>query len=199
MPQLCQARRCRRSGPAIEMVGAALNALREMQYFLSGTGELTRSRSLTQHTGDLSIMLGTGHSRRLHHRRQNTRAHKICFVRDRRRARLRGRSLWITPTPIGTAPICMGIVPPDAPATVRVPVRNAVTPMPIARLVAPVGSMPTVSAAVPDQFDRRRRAQLGRGSAWRVQRSRLHRRGPEDQPAQECDDRHAHLCLQRKT
>src|SRR6516164_1526136 len=69
MPQLCQARRCRRSGPAIEMVGAALKALREMQYFLSGTGELTRSRSLTQHTGDLSIMLGTGHVRSLPHKR----------------------------------------------------------------------------------------------------------------------------------
>ena len=59
-----QARCGRRSCPTIEMVGAALKAFREMQYLLSGTGELTRSRSLTQHTGDLSIMLGTGHSRR---------------------------------------------------------------------------------------------------------------------------------------
>jgi hypothetical protein len=47
------------------MVGAALKALREMQYFLPGTRELTRSRCLTQHAGDLSIMLGTGHSRGL--------------------------------------------------------------------------------------------------------------------------------------
>jgi hypothetical protein len=66
-------RRSRRSSiavnlvwPAIEIVGAALKTLREMQYFLSGTGKPTPSRSLPQHTGDLTIMLGTGgHNRHL--------------------------------------------------------------------------------------------------------------------------------------
>ena len=59
------------------MVGAALKALREMQYFLTGTDELARSRCFAQHASDLSIMLGTGHSRRPHHWRQNTMARRI--------------------------------------------------------------------------------------------------------------------------
>jgi len=59
------------------MVGAALKALSEMQYFLSGTGELTRSRSPTQHAGYLSIMLSTGDSRRLYHWHQDTAVRKM--------------------------------------------------------------------------------------------------------------------------
>jgi hypothetical protein len=50
------------------MVGSGLKACREMQYFLLSIGKQTRPRSLTQYSGDLSIMLGTGDSRRQHHR-----------------------------------------------------------------------------------------------------------------------------------
>ena len=138
MPQLCQARRCRRSGPAIEMVGAALKALREMQYFLSGTGELTRSRCLTQHAGDRSIMLGTGHSRHVSHKR------------------------WLrtTEAPGGTAPISAAMAPTCAPGVVRPPVRNTVAPLPIARLGAPAVPVPTASTAIAHQLNMPRRAKL---------------------------------------
>src|SRR6516225_5120415 len=152
MPQLCQARRCRRSGPAIEMVGAALKALREMQYFLSGTGELTRSRSLTQHTGDLSIMLGTGHSRHVSHKRW----------------------LQTSEAPGGTAPISVAMAPTCAPGVVRPPVRNTVAPLPIARLGAPAVPVPTASTAVAHRLDGRSRAKLNRGRIG-SERGRLRR------------------------
>jgi hypothetical protein len=157
-PECRQSRQARcghRSCPAIEMVGAALKALRKIQYFLPGTGELTRFRGLTQHAGDLSIMLGTGHSRRVYHWRQTTTAHRICVVPDRRRTRLRGRSLWITPTPWwwSTAPIGGRIMPPDAPATVGGLVRHAAAPMPVAPTVLPVAPVPAPSAASGDLLD----------------------------------------------
>ena len=52
--------------PVVEMIGSAFKARREMEYLLSGASELTRSRRLTQLVGDLSIMLGTGHTRPHH-------------------------------------------------------------------------------------------------------------------------------------
>ena len=69
--------------------------------------------------------------------------------------------LWITPTPPGedTAQIWEGDVQPCAPAIVTVTVAtfvwNAVTPLPIAPLVAPTGPVPTASTAVTHQLDRR--------------------------------------------
>jgi hypothetical protein len=61
------------------------------------------------------------------------------------------RSLLIAPTPTreDTAPIWVGVVPPRAPAVVTVTtfVWNALTPLPIAPLVAPAGSVPTATRA----------------------------------------------------
>jgi hypothetical protein len=57
----------------------------------------------------------------------------------------------ITPTPPreDTAPIGIRIVPARAPSLITVTtfVRNAITPLPIAPLVAPVGPVPTASTA----------------------------------------------------
>ena len=56
------------------------------------------------------------------------------------------------PTSIGTTPI----VPALAPTRMRISVGNAVTPMPIAPVVAPARAMPTMSTVVSHQLDRRR-------------------------------------------
>jgi len=58
----------------------------------------------------------------------------------------------LDPTSIGTTPI----VPALAPTRMRISVGNAVTPMPIAPVVAPACAMPTMSTVVSHQLDRRR-------------------------------------------
>src|SRR5271165_3292054 len=90
------------------------------------------------------------------------------------------------------------MVPPCAPAAVGTPVRNAVAPVPIAKMVAPLGAMPTLSAAVVHQLDRRCGPEFSSGRFDRRLGSRLHRRGREGQPAQECNDRRAHFSLHRE-
>jgi hypothetical protein len=86
--------------------------------------------------------------------------------------------LWITPTPPGeeAAQIWIGDVPARAPAIVTVTVTtfvwNAVTPLPIAPLLAPAGPMPPASTVVPHQLDGRRRAELNRGRIGRERGSR---------------------------
>src|SRR6266404_5713867 len=62
----------------------------------------------------------------------------------------------------GAAPNGGRIVRPRAPAAVRTPfVRNAVTPTPIAPLVAPVVAVPAAAAALGNEFEGRRRVTLG--------------------------------------
>jgi len=86
--------------------------------------------------------------------------------------------LLITPTPPreDAAQIWEGHVQPRAPAIVTVTrtvttfVRNAVTPLPIAPLVAPVGPVPATSTVVTHQLDGRRRAKLNRGGVGRERR-----------------------------
>jgi hypothetical protein len=51
----------------VEVIGAAFEKCGEVQYLLSGSGELTRCRGLTQHAGKFAVMLGAGHARP-HHR-----------------------------------------------------------------------------------------------------------------------------------
>src|SRR5262252_7822605 len=92
--------------------------------------------------------------------------------------------LLITPTPPreDTAQIWEGDVQPRAPAIVTVTgtmtgivttfVRNAVTPLPIAPLVAPAGPVPTTSTVVTHQLNGRRRTKLNSGRIGR-QRGRL--------------------------
>jgi hypothetical protein len=65
-----------RSRPAVEMIGPAFDACREMEYLLSGAGELTGRRSLAQSVGDLPVMLRAGYTSP-HHMRQNASAHRM--------------------------------------------------------------------------------------------------------------------------
>ena len=95
-----------------------------------------------------------------------------------RRERARLSLLLITPTPPRPcyAPIWVGIVRACAPAAVlTTSIRNAITPLPIAPLVAPVGPVPTASTAVAHRLERRCRTWLDRGRLWR-ERCRLCRR-----------------------
>ena len=74
-----------------------------------------------------------------------------------RRERARLSLLLITPTPPRPcyAPIWVGIVRACAPAAVLTTSRNAITPLPIGPLVAPVGPVPTASTAVAHRLEQR--------------------------------------------
>ena len=98
----------------------------------------------------------------------------LRIVGERERSR---PFLLITPAPPKRCrtPIWIGVVPSSAPAVVSTTfVRNAITPLPIAPLVAPLGPVVATSTTVTHQLDRRRRAKLDRGWLGR-ERGRLRR------------------------
>ena len=78
------------------------------------------------------------------------------------RERTRLSLLLLTPTPPKRfrASIWVGMAPTCTPGVVGTSVRNTVAPVPITRLVAPVGPVPTASTAIAYQLDRRCRTEL---------------------------------------
>jgi hypothetical protein len=71
-------------------------------------------------------------------------------------------------------------------------------PVPIAPMVAPPGPVPTVSTPRCSRARSAVRPRVRQRAFDRSVGSRLHRRGREGQPAQECNDRRAHFSLHRE-